>query len=114
VQEYNGEVKKLATLTTDGLSLALPGEKLGRLLSMLVGARKRESDVVLDFDLVQTDEIRISPPEGYVFRELPNDLLYPTAPLVYELKFRIEDGDLVAQRKLVLGPGRFTPADYND
>lgn len=114
VQEYDGEVKQLATATADGLSLALPGEKLGRLLSLLVGARKREFDVVLDFDLVQTDEIRISPPKGYVFKDLPKDLLYPTAPLVYELKFRIEDGDLVVRRKLVLGPGRFTPADYND
>ncbi|MCB9933100.1 MAG: hypothetical protein H6841_06750 [Planctomycetes bacterium] len=114
VQEYDGEVKQLATATADGLSLALPGEKLGRLLSLLVGARKREFDVVLDFDLVQTDEIRISPPEGYVFKDLPKDLLYPTAPLVYELKFRIEDGDMVVRRKLVLGPGRFTPADYND
>lgn len=114
VQEYDGEVKQLASATADGLSLALPGEKLGRLLSLLVGARKRESDVVLDFDLVQTDEIRISPPAGYVFKDLPKDLLYPTAPLVYELKFRIEDGDLLVRRKLVLGPGRFTPADYND
>jgi tetratricopeptide (TPR) repeat protein len=114
VQEYSGTVKRMGTKTTDGMTLELPGEKLGRLLSILVGARKREFDIALTFDLVQYDEIRITPPEGYAFRELPKDLLYPTAPLVYELKFRLEDGDLVVSRKLVLGPGRFKPGEYND
>ncbi|MCB9896268.1 MAG: tetratricopeptide repeat protein [Planctomycetes bacterium] len=114
VQEYKGEVRKLADVTKDGLSLTLPGEKLGRLLSILVGARKREFDIALTFDLVQRDELRIGAPEGYAFAEVPKDLVYPTAPLTYELKFRVEDGDLVVTRKLVLGPGRFKPAEYND
>ena len=114
VQEYKGNVRKLADQAGDGLSLTLPGEKLGRLLSILVGARKREFDLSLTFDLVQQDEMRISPPEGYAFKEVPKDLVYPTAPLTYELKFRIDDGDLIVTRKLVLGPGRFKPAEYND
>jgi hypothetical protein len=79
-----------------------------------VGARKREFDIVLNFDLVQTDEIRIKPPAGYSFRDIPRDLLYPTSPLVYELTFRLEDGDLVMGRKMVLGPGRFIKGEYND
>ena len=114
VQGYDGHVRELATKTNEGLALNLPGEKLGLLLSNLVEARKRESDIVLSFDLVQTDEIRIKAPKGYAFGAVPDDLVYPTAPLVYELKFRIEDGDLVVRRKLVLGPGRFRPEGYSD
>ena len=114
VQGYSGSVRKLATKDADGLSLELPGEKLGRLMSILVGSRKRDSDIVINFDLTQTDEIRIRPPEGYAFSGVPDDLVYPTAPLMYELKFRVEEGELVVTRKLVLGPGRFRPEEYSD
>ena len=114
VQEYTGGVRKLADETDKGLSLELPCEKLGRLLSSLVSRRTRVHDIVIDFDLVQRDEIRISPPEGYAFSETPQDLLYPTAPLIYSIQFRMDGDDLVAERKLVLGPGRFRPNEYND
>lgn len=114
VQEYTGSVRRMATKGEGKLTLELPGEKLGRLMSILVGARKRESDIVLNFDLVQTDEIRIRAPEGYAFSTVPNDLVYPTAPLTYEIKFRVEDDELVVTRKLVLGPGRFRPEEYSD
>jgi len=114
VQEYVGSIKRAATPGAGGLSLTLPGEKLGRLMSVLVGARKREFDIVLNFDLVQSDEIRIKAPQGYVFRELPKDLVYPTAPLVYELRFSLDEGDLVMKRRMVLGPGRFIKGEYND
>lgn len=113
VQEYTGTVRTMANALGDDLTLALPGEKLGRLMSALVSQRRRELDIVIDFDLVQTDEIRISPPEGYAFRGVPRDLLYPTAPLIYQLKFRMDNGDLVLERKLVLGPGRFGAHEYN-
>ncbi|MCA8937437.1 MAG: tetratricopeptide repeat protein [Planctomycetes bacterium] len=114
VQEYTGSVRRMATPGDSRLTLELPGEKLGRLMSILVGSRKRDSDIVLNFDLVQTDEIRIRAPEGYAFSGVPNDLVYPTAPLTYELKFRVEDDELVVTRKLVLGPGRFRPEEYSD
>lgn len=112
VQEYDGTVRRMGKVDGQTLSLELPGEKLGRLLSVLVGKPTREHDLVIDFDLVQTDEIRISPPEGYAFAGVPRDLVYPTAPLVYALQFRMDGGDLLATRKLALGPGRFTPAEY--
>lgn len=114
VQEYTGTVRVMSDVGGEFMTLELPGEKMGRLISALVSQRKREQDIVIDFDLIQTDEIRISPPEGYAFSELPSDLVYPTAPLMYQLKFRMDGADMVVERKLVLGPGRFYPSEYND
>jgi tetratricopeptide (TPR) repeat protein len=114
IREYTGEVGNLATRDGDRLTLALPGEKLGRFLSQLVATERRHFDIVLALDVVQHDEIRISPPAGYVFSTLPEDLIFPTAPLMYSMQFHIEEGDLVVTRKMVLGPGRFRPHEYND
>jgi tetratricopeptide (TPR) repeat protein len=113
-QEFSGRVSRLAEAGDDELSLDIPGEKLGRLLSALIGSESRDFDLVLNFNLVQHDTVRVTPPEGYAFAGLPRDLLFPTAPLMFSLQFRMEGRDLVVTRRLALGPGRFTPADYID
>lgn len=112
VQAFKGTVRKLATTQGDTMTLELPIEKLGPLLSILVGHDRREQDIVLDFNLHQHDEIRIAPPEGWSFAALPAGLEYPTAPLTYSLAFSLEDGELVVRRKLALGPGRLRPFAY--
>ncbi len=114
LREFDGSVKGMARVQGDALTLELPGEKLGRLLSALVSLERRRFDLVLDFDLVQTDELRIKPPPGYAFTGIPDALLFPTAPLEYSMQFRMEAGELVMTRKLVIGPGRLLPADYAD
>ncbi|MBK8207397.1 MAG: tetratricopeptide repeat protein [Planctomycetes bacterium] len=114
LREFDGSVKGMARVQGEALTLELPGEKLGRLLSVLVSLERRRFDLVLDFDLVQTDELRIKPPAGYAFTSIPDALLFPTAPLEYSMQFRLDAGELVMTRKLVIGPGRLLPADYAD
>jgi len=114
VREFKGNAPRLAKVAGARLSLALPLEKLAPLLSALVSKDQRRQDLVLDFDLNQTDALRIRPPEGYNFAALPDDVLLPCAPLTYSLAFRLEKGELVVTRRLVLGPGRVPTHAYAD
>lgn len=111
---FKGKAPSLAPLTGGKLVFALPLEKFGPLLSALVNKDKREFDLVLDFDLCQTDELRIKPPEGWNFERLPPDVLLPCAPLSYSLSFALEDGELVVRRSVQLGPGRVPVHAYAD
>jgi hypothetical protein len=70
--------------------------------------------MALPLEFSQTDELRIEAPEGFAFATLPEDLLFPTAPLEYSINFRMEDGVLVMKRSFTIGPGRLTAAEYPD
>jgi hypothetical protein len=111
---FKGKVAGFAPLTAGKLVFALPLEKYGPLLSALVNKDKRDFDLVLDFDLCQTDELRIKPPDGWQFDKVPSDLLLPCAPLSYSLTFTLEDGELVVRRTVTLGPGRVPVHAYAD
>lgn len=114
VREFEGTVKRLASRQGDALVLDLPGEKLADLLSVLAGVERRRYDMVLAFDFNQQDEIRIKPPKGYAFVGIPAEVVMPTAPLSYSLRFHMDGDELVMTRKMLLGPGRLTAADYAD
>jgi hypothetical protein len=111
---FKGKVAGLAPLTAGKLVFALPLEKYGPLLSALVNKDKRDFDLVLDFDLCQTDELRIKPPEGWTFDKVPSDVLLPCAPLSYSLIFALDAGELVVRRTVQLGPGRVPVNAYAD
>ncbi len=111
---FKGNVPALAAQNAGKLVFALPLEKFGPLLSALVNKDKREFDLVLDFDLCQTDELRIKPPQGWSFERLPQDVLLPCAPLSYSLSFALEAGELVVRRSVQLGPGRVPVHAYAD
>lgn len=112
VRSFKGKVETLARMAESTMSLNLPMESLGQLLSALAATPERRRAVVMNFDLHQSDEVRILPPQGWRFAELPQALVYPTAPLLYELQFELVDGELVIRRSLALGPGRIEPALY--
>lgn len=112
VQGFEGTVRQLASRQGDTMTMELPIERMGPLLSILAGLDKRDHDIVLDFNLHQHDELRLAPPPGWSFAALPEGLEYPTAPLTYSLSFTIEDGEMVVRRKLALGPGRLKPFAY--
>lgn len=114
VREFEGSVRRMARKDGDALVMQLPGEKLVDLLSVLVELERRRHDMLLPFDFNQVDEIRIKPPAGYAFGAIPAELVMPTAPLIYSLKFRMDGNELVMSRKMLLGPGRLTTADYAD
>ncbi|MHC4840518.1 MAG: hypothetical protein ACYTDT_06080 [Planctomycetota bacterium] len=111
---FKGNTKQMAKATGDTLTLSLPMEKYGRLLSILVAGEKREYDLDLAFNMHQLDELRITPPAGYSFSEVPKSLLYPTTPLEYALEVELDGRELVIKRSLTLGPGRFYPSQYPD
>lgn len=111
-REFEGRLPALAEARDGGLVMELPAEKLGALLAVLVGQEKRETDIVLDFELHQDDEVRIKPPEGFAFKDLPADVVFPAAPVLYSLTYRLEGGELVIRRTLALGPGRVGPHVY--
>ena len=111
-REFEGRLPALAEARDGGLVLDLPAEKLGALLAVLVGQETRKTDIVLDFELHQDDEVRIKAPKGYVFRNLPADVVFPTAPVLYSLTYRLEGDELVIRRTLALGPGRVGPHVY--
>ncbi len=111
---FKGKVARLAQQAGAKLVLTLPLEKFGPLLSALVNKDKREFDLVLDFDLCQTDELRIRAPAGWQFEKLPHDVLLPCAPLSYSLTFTLEENTLVVRRSLRLGPGRVAVNAYAD
>ena len=113
-RNFSGKVATMAQQAGGKLVLALPLEKFGPLLSALVSKDKREFDLVLDFDLCQTDELRIKPPAGWQFEKLPQDVLLPCAPLSYSLTFSLDEGTLVVKRSLRLGPGRVAVNAYAD
>ncbi len=113
-RKFSGKVTEMAQQAGGKLVLALPLEKFGPLLSALVNKDKREFDLVLDFDLCQTDELRVKPPAGWRFEKLPQDVLLPCAPLSYSLTFSLDDGTLVVKRSLRLGPGRVAVNAYAD
>lgn len=109
---FQGKVAGIARAQGTGLAMALPLESLGQLLSALVGATERNTPLVLNFDLHQVDEIRIVAPKGWRFRALPEALVYPTTPLIYDLQFELTDGEVLIRRSLALGPGRIQVAGY--
>lgn len=113
-RRFKGKVGALAQKTGGKLVLPLPLEKLSPLLAALVNKQQRVFDLVLDFDLCQTDEVRIKPPEGFAFERVPADVLLPCAPLSYALSFALHDGELVIRRTIHLGPGRVAARDYAD
>lgn len=113
-RRFKGKVARLAQPAAGKLVLALPLEKFGPLLSALVGKDQREFDLVMDFDLCQSDELRIKPPAGWQFEKQPADVILPCAPLTYALSFSLEDGELVVKRHLHLGPGRVAANAYAD
>jgi hypothetical protein len=111
-QEFEGSVKRLARAAGDALTLDLPGEKTFDLIGVLAGSERRRFDISMPFDFIQKDELRIKPPKGYAFSAIPDGLLCPTAPLEYSLQFRLEAGELVMTRKVIIGPGRLRAAEY--
>lgn len=113
-RKYKGKTEQLAEAKGDELSLALPLEKFGSLLSVLVATENRKHDLEISFHMNQYDVLRITPPKGYSFTSLPKSLMYPTAPLEYAFEVSMDGQDLVIRRSLNLGPGRFYPSNYAD
>lgn len=112
VRAFKGKVDSLAQAQDGRLTLKLPMENLGQLLSALCNATERRTALLLNFDLHQRDELVIQPPSGWRFAALPQGLVYPTAPMLYSLQFEMIDGAMVVRRSLALGPGRIEPALY--
>lgn len=112
VRAFKGKVGTLARPQDNRMTLKLPMENLGQLLSALCNATERRTALLLNFDLHQRDELVIKPPPGWRFAALPQGLVYPTAPMLYSLQFELRDGAMVVRRSLALGPGRIEPALY--
>lgn len=112
VRSFTGKVASLARPQDNRMSLKLPMENLGQLLSALCNATERRTALLLNFDLHQRDELVIKPPPGWRFAALPQGLVFPTAPMLYSLQCELRDGAVVVRRSLALGPGRIEPALY--
>ncbi|MEE9311075.1 MAG: hypothetical protein V3V10_01560 [Planctomycetota bacterium] len=113
-RKFEGKTKQIAKAVGDTLTMPLPIERYGRLLSVLVATEKRVHDLDIAFNMHQFNELRVSPPEGYSFSEIPKSLIYPTTPLEYAFEVTLDGRDLVIKRSLSLGPGRFYPSNYAD
>ena len=112
VRSYTGKVDGMARRRGAGLAMDIPVERLGQLLSVLVGTEERSAPLVLSFDYNILNEVRVVPPPGWRFKALPENLEYPTAPLVFSAQYSLEEGVLVIRRSLDLGPGRIEPVGY--
>ncbi|MCC6575096.1 MAG: hypothetical protein IT462_15065 [Planctomycetes bacterium] len=112
VRKYAGTSPALAQKSRQGLTCGLPIAKMAAVLASLASREKRKMDMLLDFDLHWEDEIRIKAPAGFNFSELPADTLYPCAPFLYSLTYKLEDGVLVVKRKVGVGPGRISASSY--